>query len=171
MRQFLTSSSTQWTLAMTLKLQTNWVCRWASAWLEKPSLLLEKITQIFSPRHLFFLCPRVLHKIGFSCRNAQVFHAFLQLHIFKILTKILFLRNIWNPLYECNYFALMITWKFCILHWGSFNFLYSLILRIKGYDDGSYNASFWYNIISRRPFEITVKTSFRLRFFYWLMRF
>ena len=57
-RQFLTSSSTQWTLAMTLKLQTNWVCRWASAWLEKPSLLLEKITQIFSPRHLFFLCPR-----------------------------------------------------------------------------------------------------------------
>ena len=60
----------------------------------------------------------------------------------------------------------MITWKFCILHWGSFNFLYSLILRIKGYDDGSYNASFWYNIISRRPFEITVKTSFRLRFFF-----
>lgn len=58
-RQFLTSSSTQWTLAMTLKLQTNWVCRWASAWLEKPfRSQQEKITQIFSPRHLFFLCPR-----------------------------------------------------------------------------------------------------------------
>ena len=82
-------------------------------------------------------------KLVFHVEMHKFFYAFLQLHIFKIFTKILFLRNIWNPLYECNYFALMITWKFCILHWGSFNFLYSLILRIKGYDDGSYNASFW----------------------------